>query len=122
MGGLSLSRNFTTMKKKKRKSPNRVTILKDIFDDLCMIVQWEGMKNCPENVVEYHYRAQAMIELLEVHDCGSTGGYDTNQPTARNIFDRWDWLVKKYHKLEDITPKHEYERIKKYYYPPKEEE
>lgn len=82
---------------KKIPSISRDTVLKSIGDHLAQIAQWAELHSY-DFVVKDYLRAEALIQLLEIEDCGSYGGYDKNQPSARHIFDRFDWLCKKYGK------------------------
>jgi hypothetical protein len=45
--------------------------------------------------IEYENQAIGLIELLEVHNCGSIGGFDKGQPSPYSLEERWDWLVRK---------------------------
>ena len=56
--------------------------------------------------------AECLIELLEVADCGSIGGFDKGQEYRSNLFERWDWLIKKYHRPSDFK---DYAEIKKFF-------
>ena len=78
------------------QSLSRQTILKHIGDSLALVVQWSKTPAWCENVVKYHHKAEALIEVLETKDCGSVGGFDKGQPRPRTLFDRWDWLYRKY--------------------------
>lgn len=53
-----------------------------------------------ENVIKYIYRAEALIELLEVHDCGSAGGFDKDTGDPRHglfsLEERLEALKRKY--------------------------
>lgn len=73
----------------------RLDILKKIGEHLSQIKQWTRY-NSYGHCAAYHAKAEGLIEILEIDDCGSTGGYDLNQPRAFNIFDRWVWLYKKH--------------------------
>jgi hypothetical protein len=48
---------------------------------------------------KYVIRAEALLELIEVEDCGAAGGYG-NEGTQgiypNSLFHRWLWLMKKY--------------------------
>ena len=74
----------------------RDVILERAGDHLQGVVQWSGNPSWCENVVEHHHKAEGLIEVLEVLDCGSVGGFDGGQRPARTLFDRWDWLYRKY--------------------------
>jgi len=76
-------------------APYRQTILDMIGDNFQSVIQWSGHADFGR-CAKYSDKAEGLIELLEIHDCGSTGGFDEDQPTASNLFDRWDWLYRKY--------------------------
>lgn len=68
-------------------------ILEAIEGEIQMVDQWR----CSENLdlASTHYqRAEALIELLEVHNCGSTGGFDKGQQDSgsRSLQARFEWL------------------------------
>jgi hypothetical protein len=58
------------------------------------VAQWKGY---PGKFDEYYWKAEGIIELLEVLHCGSIGGYDDGQPGClRNLEGlqrRLEWLV-----------------------------
>lgn len=96
----------------KRKEPSRITILQEIFECFQQVTQWvpthQTQADYSEGVTKYLYKAEALIEILEVNDCGSTGGFDpdmaygprANDPTRPDhyigLFGRFLWLVDKY--------------------------
>ena len=50
-------------------------VLKQIADCLQQKQQWLDMDD-PARGFEYHSAAEALVALLEVHNCGSIGGFD----------------------------------------------
>jgi hypothetical protein len=52
------------------------------------------------------YKAKGLIELLEVCDCGSIGGFDADNPviydTGHRLYDRFLALVNKYGDADKI--------------------
>jgi len=90
----------------KQRELNRVKILQIIFEDFQQITQW--LPNTIENSLEYHHKAEQLIEILEVADCGSVGGFDNANPVKRitgyELYDRFLALVHKY-KDEDKIKK-----------------
>lgn len=74
----------------------REIILQNIFSFFQQMTQWLSH---PNNYAEYHNKALSLIELLEVYDCGSVGGFDRenkNQTiTTYNLYDRFLTLVRK---------------------------
>ena len=75
----------------------RKTILQNIFKNFQMMTQ--DIISNPNSYSKYYNEATALIELLEVEDCGSVGGFDSNNPlvyiTKFTLFDRFLTLVKK---------------------------
>ena len=78
------------------KTVKRSTVLNAIFANFQMATQW------PANVEgkDYIAKAESLIELLEVADCGSTGGFDDDNPrtsvTNHRLFDRFLTVLRKY--------------------------
>ncbi len=64
---------------------NRNTILKAIKDELLSAKQWSV--NGLEFKLFHRYKAESLIELLEINDCGSTGGFDQNNPLRTDTQD-----------------------------------
>jgi len=80
----------------KRNTPiPRLKILKAIGDQFQQMIQW-GRMHSYGNVAEAQAAATSLIELLEVHDCGSVGGFDAGFDRPRTLVGRWDWLYRKY--------------------------
>ena len=91
-----------------KKHVPRKTILKSIRENLDLVYQWgrqiaEKQMNADftGNAIEYLYRAEALIELLETVDCGSVGGFDVSRDghgSPRGFYsleERYEALVKK---------------------------
>jgi hypothetical protein len=70
-------------------------IVRLIENELANRQQWLDM-NSLSRALEYENRALALIELLEVHNCGSIGGFDRGQQLKQSdkpsILERWEWL------------------------------
>ena len=74
-------------------------VLGIIQDHLDAAQQWLGLGDFTRTAT-YQTKAEALIELLEVHNCGSVGGFDVcrgiNQGHSmghkHNIADRFRWL------------------------------
>lgn len=80
-------------------APDRQSILRAIDQNLEIAEQW---KECPykvewvARVASYSFKAEALIELLEVHDCGSVGGFDKGQEfPGSDLKKRYVWLKNK---------------------------
>lgn len=87
-----------------KNSIKRVTILNRCFSSFHQMLQW-GMS---ANGIEYRNKAEVLIELLEVDDCGSIGGFDTSNPVVRvtpdTIYNRFLTVVRKYGDESKIEP------------------
>ena len=49
-----------------------------------------------ENTLKYVNQLVALVELLEIYDCESVGGFGKGQPDNSDLRERMDWLIKKY--------------------------
>jgi len=80
------------------------TLLGTALEHLQQIVQWD--KKVPHNMAKYADKAEALIEVVEVYDCGSIGGFGKGQRNDKGIlvysdiyeeiYARWLWLAEKY--------------------------
>jgi hypothetical protein len=77
-------------------------ILDAIEVELRMVYQWsvqfaEKRINVgfSSNVLQYMQKAEALIELLEVHDCGSVGGFDEGNKGLYSLEERYEALKEK---------------------------
>ena len=100
----------------KRQEPSRQTILQEIADEFAMVIQNQESKDSlyfSSAATNSLSKVNCLIELLEVNDCGSVGGFDKGQqgyvgtkaagnkdgfanPYWQTLFGRFDWLVQKY--------------------------
>lgn len=98
------------MKREKRKEPTRLDILQEIFECFQQVTQWMPAINTDadfsDGVTKYLFKAEALVEILEVNDCGSIGGFDTeihaDHRGAMGLYERFLFLVEKYNKRIDI--------------------
>lgn len=75
---------------------NREMVLEMIFDHLDSAASWDMFKTGEAgHRLDHITKAEALIELLEVADCGSVGGFDHGQPRPKDLYDRYDWLKNK---------------------------
>lgn len=95
-------------------------LLLDIRHYLSMALQWSEIKEAVyiETVTSNLHKAEALIETIEVFDCGSIGGFGVNQPIDQTLFERWVWLYLKYvgdprHKRRD--DQYDFDELKKFY-------
>lgn len=82
-------------------------ILTEALSCFQQMAQWNQSHNF-ELTYKYQSRAKALIELVEVHDCGSTGGFSKGQQPKGNdgpikyerefysLYARWLFLAEKY--------------------------
>jgi hypothetical protein len=91
---------------KKSTAISRIEVLNDCFECLHQVLQWGIRSSNFTN--EYWYKADALIQLLEVHDCGSVGGYDRSNPvkdiTPYKLYNRFLAVVAKYNDEPNIKP------------------
>lgn len=86
-------------------------LLNRIEQSLNAVYQWGSQiaeKRMKTSYVEaafgYLHQAEALIELLEVFDCGSVGGFDEGQQGLYSLEERFDFLRNK-HKHERAEEK-----------------
>lgn len=77
-------------------------ILDAIEEEIKLMYQWSGQfakkrvkAEFVESSIAHAHRAEALIELLEVHDCGSVGGFDEGHKGLYSIEERYAFLRKK---------------------------
>jgi hypothetical protein len=77
---------------------DRNKILRTIEQHFSNLIQWDRYIDYERTVV-YASKAEALIELLEISDCGSTGGFDKKNPLTFTcdyaLYDRFITLCKK---------------------------
>lgn len=82
----------------------RIEFLQDVFSNLQCASQW--IISNPSGYLEYITRADTIIQLLEIDDCGSVGGFDPNNKckkvTGFEIYDRFLTVIRKHHKYSDL--------------------
>jgi hypothetical protein len=64
-------------------------------DHLNAIEFWQKQEDW-DRVVFYRAKLAALVELLEIYDCGSIGGFGEGQPRNQTLPQRSDWLLRKY--------------------------
>jgi hypothetical protein len=83
------------MKRPVRFSIARQTILDTAAECLAQVEQWSELHHFG-SAAEYYAKAEALIELLEVDDCGSVGGFDRGRGQTtppRSLSARLKWLT-----------------------------
>lgn len=86
------------------KLTTRLRLLQTAFECFQQITQWIPWKI--SNATEYHYKAEAIIEILEITDCGSVGGFDPENPIQRisnyELYDRFLTVLTKHNNAYDL--------------------
>lgn len=81
----------------KERLQFRLMILQSIFEHFQQMTQW---LDSPDNYAEYSHKAEALIQVLEVADCGSVGGFDPDMPKKKveylGKYGRFLWLCDKH--------------------------
>lgn len=80
-------------------APSRKEILDSIQHKLKWAKDWGSIHGDLLSAGLREKEAEAMIELLESHDCGSIGGFDPEDPKCgkhADIYSRYEWLKRKY--------------------------
>lgn len=67
---------------------------KKLAGGFSLIYQWMDSGNL-ENALKYKTQTEALLELAEVEECGSIGGFDKGQPRSKSLGDRFEWIAKK---------------------------
>jgi hypothetical protein len=81
------------------KKEHIILLLKKAGEEFQQIAQWKenrGTVSWASNVFEHTAKAEILIQICEVLDCGSTGGFGKNQLRGLSLFGRWNWLRQKY--------------------------
>ncbi len=83
---------------------NRTSILQWIAEHFQSGTQW--FDDQPAIYHCYMAKAEALIEVLEISDCGSTGGFDNKNPlvtdTNHKLFNRFLTVLRKYREDEHM--------------------
>lgn len=86
---------------------SRKAILDAIDSEMQRVYDWGSQINekriDPDYIsraIQHAYKAEALIELLEVHDCGSTGGFDLGAGGLYSLEERIKLLKRKYRKTK----------------------
>lgn len=79
-------------------TPSRLVLLKEIGSCLLQSIAWYEPLVSIESSLKYVHQAEVLVEVLEVHDCGSIGGFDAGMDKMKsyNLFERYEWLYKKH--------------------------
>lgn len=84
----------------------RLEILQQIFSSFQCAAQW--ITSHPDNYARYMIKAETLIEILEVADCGSIGGYDKSNLfktiSGCKLYDRFLTVLRKEHNEEALKP------------------
>lgn len=92
----------------------RLVVLQEIFELFGQVRQYAELRDY-KFANDYQNRAESLIELLEVFDCGSLGGFDDGQE-EQDLFGRFIWLLNKYNSKKDLNQEDgDFEEIEKYF-------
>ena len=97
----------------------RIKVLNMIFSNFQQITQW--IPSEIDIAHRYMLKAKGLIEMLEVGDCGSIGGYDRDNnvifDSGFRLYGRFLALVRKYKNEKDIKRQcyFDLENLKKYF-------
>lgn len=87
------------------KNKTRLMLLNEAFGHFQQLTQWPEN---PDRLLVYTSKAEAIIEVLEVVDCGSTGGFDPHNKLSTDcehaLYCRFLTVMKKHHDEGDIDP------------------
>jgi len=72
---------------------DRATVLDAAASELASVKQWADMESY-DHALHHYTRAEMLLELIEVEDCGSVGGFDKGQKPKhrRTLNSRLAWL------------------------------
>jgi hypothetical protein len=88
----------------------RLTIKDIIFGagkNLCLAQQWGRMQSY-SRLLRYITKAECLIEIAEIMDCGSVGGFGTGRDYIENNRGKYDTLYLRWYALfRDIMPDYE---------------
>ena len=83
---------------------DRTIILNACFKEFHQMLQW-GISHHSDN---HRVRAESLVNLLEVIDCGSVGGVDQSNPvqviSGNPLYDRFLTVVRKFNDEEYVFP------------------
>ncbi|GAF75981.1 unnamed protein product [marine sediment metagenome] len=86
------------------KLHTRLKLLQEAFECFQQITQW--IPWAMHHATEYHHKAEVLINILEVQDCGSIGGFDRENPMKRitgyELYDRFLTVLAKHNNESDL--------------------
>ena len=74
-------------------------LLKEIESSIQQVEQWSKhlyADGFAENTLKYMNHLEAYVEVLEIYDCDSTGGFGAGESHQLDLLGRAKWLLKKY--------------------------
>lgn len=80
------------------KSISYSFVAKQIKDELQQVEQWKELGYDTINSAGEHYKKlEALVELLEVYNCGYVGGYDKGQDRSKrwSLKDRAKFVIER---------------------------
>jgi hypothetical protein len=97
----------------------RITLLQKAFRNFQCASQW--VTSNPSQYVEFLNKAESIIEILEIEDCGSVGGFDKENKcktvTGFKLYDRFLTVIRKRNKYSDLKEECDFtvENLGEYY-------
>jgi hypothetical protein len=80
---------------KKDKEAFFKLALNDIEHEIQQWHQWDNPDSIDFRHRHYH-KLEALVELLEVWDCNSVGGFGKGESRSLDLLERAGWLLNKY--------------------------
>lgn len=82
----------------------RITLLQQAFREFQCASQW--ITSNPSRYVECLSKAESIIEILEIEDCGSVGGFDKENKFKAvigfKLYDRFLTVIRKNNEYSDL--------------------
>lgn len=92
--GISAGADAASIPQKELQVPMS-KLLERCAEERDMSEQWKSITTA-SNAAEHAAKAIALLELAEVADCGSVGGFGKGQKYSNQFEDRLNWLLNKY--------------------------
>ena len=92
--GISAGADAASIPQKELQVPMS-KLLERCAEERDMSKQWKSITTA-SNAAEHAAKAIALLELAEVADCGSVGGFGKGQKYSNQFEDRLNWLLNKY--------------------------
>lgn len=99
-------------------------LLREVGNHLAAYLQWTDFPSVAwaNNAVKYLCKAEAVLAIIEIYDCGSVGGYGIGQKAYKDnktLWHRWNWLCIKYklqHTPNTVGTYYDSKKLRKAFY------